>query len=256
MAGPVLRRRPHASLQEHDTDEDPHGPDVPRPARRYRPQDRVLAGGVRRALLHFCRCGAAITLASPKGGQPPLEPKSDEPGAQTDATHRFAADPAAQTALAHTARLADLRAGDYDALFYPGGHGPLWDLATDKASVALIEATHAAGRPLAAVCHAPAVFSHARAQDGTPLVSRQRVTGFSNTEEAAAGLITVVPFLVEDSLKANGGVFQKGPDWQPFVVVDGTLVTGQNPASSEATARALFAMLAKTSGTRQGQVAA
>ena len=203
----------------------------------------------------FADVGAAITLASPKGGQPPLDPKSDEPGAQTNATRRFATDLAAQTALSHTERLASLRAADYDALFYPGGHGPLWDLAVDKASIALIEATHAAGRPVAAVCHASTVFSHARAQDGTPLVSRRRVTGFSNTDEEAAGLTTVVPFLVEDSLKGHGGVFQKGPDWQPFVVVDGTLVTGQNPASSEATARALLAMLARTDGIRQGQVA-
>ena len=208
----------------------------------------------------FVDAGAAITFASPKGGQPPLDPRSDEPGAQTDATRRFAADPAAQTALAHTENLASLRAADYDALFYPGGHGPLWDLAIDKASVALIEATHAAGRPVAAVCHAPAVFSHARAQDGTPLVSRRRVTGLSNTEEAAVGLTTVVPFLVEDLSRGNngmfqkGGVFQKAPDWQPFVVVEDDPATGQNPASPEATARALLAALA--SDTRQGRTAA
>ena len=203
----------------------------------------------------FADAGAAITLASPSGGQPPLDPRSEKAAAQTRATRRFAADTVARAALAHTARLADLHVGDFSALFYPGGRGPGWELATDPASIALIEATHAAGRPAAEACQAPAVFSHARAQDGTPLVSRRCVARSGSSEEAAVHLAGVVPFLAEDFLRGNGGIFQKRPDWQPYVLVDGTPGTGQRPASSEATARALLLVLGGTGGTRQGQAA-
>ena len=188
--------------------------------------------------------GAGITLASPLGGQPPLDPKSDAPESQTDATRRFKGDQEAQAQLAATLTLADLSAVDFDAVFYPGGHGPLWDLAEDKASITLIEAMQAAGKPVAAVCHAPGVLRHARAADGTPLVKGRQVTGFANSEEEAVGLTAVVPFLVEDMLKSNGGIYSKGADWQPHVLTDGILITGQNPASSEAAAEALIKLLA------------
>jgi putative intracellular protease/amidase len=187
--------------------------------------------------------GAEITLASPKGGQPPLDPKSDEPDAQTAATERFRQDTAAQAALANTHLLTDIQASDYDAIFYPGGHGPLWDLAEDKHSIALIEAFYAAGKPVSAVCHAPAIFRHTK-HSGNFLVHGKRITGFSNSEEAAVGLTDIVPFLVEDMLQANGGIYAKGADWGSFVQVDGNLITGQNPASSEASAEALLALLA------------
>ncbi len=187
--------------------------------------------------------GAKLTLVSPLGGQPPLDPKSDAPESQTAATARFKADPAAQAALASTGKLADVAAADFDAVFYPGGHGPLWDLAEDRASIALIEAMLAAGKPVAAVCHAPGVLRHAKTADGTPLVRGKRVTGFTNTEEDAVGLSAVVPFLVEDMLKQHGGVYSKAADWQSHVQTDGLLVTGQNPASSEAAAAALLALL-------------
>ena len=192
----------------------------------------------------FLDAGARITLASPRGGQPPLDPKSDEPDAQTDAPRRFAQDPAAQAALATTARLADVVQRPFDAVFYPGGHGPLWDLAEDPDSIRLIETTLAAGRPVAAVCHAPGVLRHAKGADGAPLVRGRAVTGFSNTEEAAVQLTEVVPFLVEDELKGKGGDYAKGPDWAPFVRTDGLLVTGQNPASSAPAAQALLTLLA------------
>ena len=192
----------------------------------------------------FLDAGARITLASPRGGQPPLDPKSDEPDAQTDATRRFAQDPAAQAALATTARLADVVQRPFDAVFYPGGHGPLWDLDEDPDSIRLIETTLAAGRPVAAVCHAPGVLRHAKGADGAPLVRGRAVTGFSNTEEAAVQLTEVVPFLVEDELKGKGGDYAKGPDWAPFVRTDGLLVTGQNPASSAPAAQALLTLLA------------
>ena len=191
----------------------------------------------------FRDAGVATTLASPQGGPPPLDPKSDDPDAQTDATRRFRRDPQAQAALANTVRLATLSAADYDAVFYPGGHGPLWDLTDDTHSIALVEAFHAAGKPAGAVCHAPAVLRHAKTPDGVPLVRDKPVTGFANSEEAAVGLTDVVPFLVEDMLKKNGGQYSKGPDWQSHVVVAGTLITGQNPASSEAAARALLTKL-------------
>jgi putative intracellular protease/amidase len=191
----------------------------------------------------FKDAGAQLTLASPKGGQPPLDPKSDEPDAQTEATERFRKDSAAQSALASTVLLSSVKAGDYDAIFYPGGHGPLWDLAEDKHSVALIEAFYNAGKPVAAVCHAPGVLRHARSADGQPLVKGKQVTGFTNSEEDAVQLTDVVPFLVEDELKAKDGIFSKGPDWASHVLTDGLLLTGQNPASSQATAEALLAKL-------------
>jgi putative intracellular protease/amidase len=191
----------------------------------------------------FKDAGVEITLASPLGGQPPLDPKSDAPDSQTEATRRFKADPAAQAALASTLKLADISAADFDAVFYPGGHGPLWDLAEDAASIALIEATLAAGKPLAAVCHAPGVLRHPKTSEGAPVVQGKTVTGFTNSEEAAVGLTEVVPFLVEDMLKRNGGKYSKQADWQPHVVTDGLLITGQNPASSEPAAKALLAKL-------------
>lgn len=187
--------------------------------------------------------GMDVTLASPAGGQPPLDPKSDEPDAQTEATRRFRADTEAQRLLATTRRLADVRAADYDAVFYPGGHGPLWDLAEDPASIALIEQAHALGKVVAAVCHGPAVFRRTRDSHGVSLVKGRKVTGFTNSEEEAAGLTGVVPFLVEDALKNAGGTYTKAADWQPHVEIDGTLVTGQNPASSEPAAEAVLEVL-------------
>ena len=191
----------------------------------------------------FLDAGVRITLASPQGGQPPLDPKSDAPDAQTDATRRFKQDGAAQKALAHTHKLAELSASDFDAVFYPGGHGPLWDLAEDKSSIALIEQLLAAGKPVAAVCHAPGVLRHPKTADGESVVRGKQVTGFTNTEEEAAGLTDVVPFLVEDMLKKNGGQYSKAGDWQPHVLTDGLLITGQNPASSAPAAQALLKKL-------------
>ena len=188
--------------------------------------------------------GANITLVSPQGGQPPLDPKSDSPDAQTDATRRFKSDADAQAVLASTGKLAEVKAEDFDAVFYPGGHGPLWDLAEDKASIALIEVMAAAGKPLALVCHAPGVLRHVKGADGQPLVKGRRVTGFANTEEDAVGLSEVVPFLVEDMLKQHGGQYARGADWASYVLTDGKLVTGQNPASSEEAAQALLKLLA------------
>jgi putative intracellular protease/amidase len=187
--------------------------------------------------------GAALILASPKGGQPPLDPKSDEPDFQTEATRRFKQDTEAQALLANTRKLADVDAGELDAVFYPGGHGPLWDLAEDATSIKLINTLSAAGKPVAAVCHAPGVLKHALTPANRPLVEGKRVTGFTNTEEEAVGLTKIVPFLVEDALKAKGGHYEKGPDWHPFVLVDGKLITGQNPASSAPVAEALLKLL-------------
>ncbi|MBC7281315.1 type 1 glutamine amidotransferase domain-containing protein [Hoeflea sp.] len=187
--------------------------------------------------------GADVVLASPKGGQPPIDPKSDADDAQTDATKRFKADAAAQQALAQTTNLSEVDANGFDAIFYPGGHGPLWDLANDADSKRLIEAFAGSDRPVGAVCHAPAVFKSTMGADGKPLVSGKRVTGFTNTEEEAVGLTKVVPFLVEDMLKQNGGHYEKGDDWASFVLTDGKLVTGQNPSSSEEAAKALLALL-------------
>lgn len=191
----------------------------------------------------FKDAGAEIVLASPKSGQPPLDPKSDAPDAQTAATVRFNADADALAALADTHRLKDVVDGEFDAVFYPGGHGPLWDLAEDADSIRLIEQAFSAGKPVAAVCHGPAVFRHTRGALGEPLVKDKRVTGFSNEEEAAVGLADVVPFSLEDALKKNGARYERGPLWQPYVVADGRLVTGQNPASSEAAAEDVLRLL-------------
>jgi putative intracellular protease/amidase len=191
----------------------------------------------------FKDAGADVTLASPKGGQPPLDPKSNDPAFQTDDTRRFEADAKAIAALATTRKLSEVSPGDFDAVFYPGGHGPLWDLAEDPSSIGLIERTIAAGKPVAAVCHAPAVLRHVKGPDGKPLVQGKTVTGFANSEEAAVGLTEIVPFLVEDMLRERGGTYSKGADWQPHVVADGLLITGQNPASSAEAARELVKQL-------------
>lgn len=192
----------------------------------------------------FKDAGAAVTVASPRGGQPPVDPKSDDAGAQTESTLRFKADTAAQSVLASTLKLKDVSAADLDAVFYPGGHGPLWDLAEDAASIALIESMLKAGKPVATVCHAPAVLRHPKTAAGVSVVKGKKVTGFTNTEEEAAGLTKVVPFLVEDTLTQNGVVYSKAADWQAHVVTDGLLITGQNPASSEPAAQALLKALA------------
>jgi putative intracellular protease/amidase len=191
----------------------------------------------------FRDAGVELTLASPKGGQPPIDPKSDLPENQTDAMARFKQDGTAKKALAHTVKLGDMRATDFDTIFYVGGHGPLWDLADNPDSIKLIEDFYNAGKPVAAVCHAPGVLRKVRYQ-GDPLVKGKRVTGFANSEEEAVQLTKVVPFLVEDELKRLGGLYEKAPDWQSFSIVDGRLVTGQNPASSTAAAKALLKLLA------------
>jgi putative intracellular protease/amidase len=188
--------------------------------------------------------GASITLASPKGGEPPLDPKSNDESAKTADTRRFEADVEAMAQLATTVRLATVAMKDFDAIFYPGGHGPLWDLAEDTNSRMLIEEAIAAGKPVAAVCHAPAVFRHTKKADGSPLVAGKKVTGFTNSEESAVGLTDIVPFLVEDMLKNNGGIYSKTDDWGVHVVRDGLLITGQNPASSGPAAKELVGALA------------
>lgn len=190
--------------------------------------------------------GVEITLASPKGGQPPLDPKSDEPNFQTDLTRRFKVDEAAKAQLAETLRLDSVDQKDFDAVFYPGGHGPMWDLAEDPNSIGLIESFIAAGKPLALVCHAPGVLHRVSNPDGTPFVQGRYVTGFTNTEEAAVGLTHVVPFLLEDELISLGAVFSKVKDWGVHTVVDGQLITGQNPASSAEAAETLLATLSRT----------
>lgn len=187
--------------------------------------------------------GAEVVLASPKGGQPPLDPKSDDEDAQTDATRRFKSDEAAQKELSQTVKLSEIDPEGYDAIFYPGGHGPLWDLTESAESRALIEAFAKTDRPIGAVCHAPAVFRDVQTAEGKPFVSGRKVTGFTNSEEEAVGLTDVVPFLLEDMLKEKGGEYRKGDDWAPFVLVDGKLVTGQNPASSEEAARKLLTLV-------------
>jgi putative intracellular protease/amidase len=194
----------------------------------------------------FKDAGAEIVLASPKGGQPPLDPKSAEPSFQTDHTRRFEADAAAKAQLASTVRLDTVKQADFDTVFYPGGHGPLWDLAEDENSIKLIESFVAAGKPIALVCHAPGVLRHTKAANGKPLVDGKKVTGFTNTEEAAVELTKIVPFLVEDELKAKGGIFSRGDDWASYVVTDGLLITGQNPASSGPAAAVLLKQLTTT----------
>lgn len=191
----------------------------------------------------FKDAGVDVVLASPAGGQPPLDPKSELPDFQTDMTHRFNADPDAQRALASTVKLDSVNSKDFDTVFYPGGHGPLWDLAESKTSIELIQSFERSGKPIGFVCHAPGALRHVKAADGAPLVKGRRVTGFTNGEEAAVELTDVVPFLIEDEFKRLGGFYEKGPDWAPFVIEDGKLITGQNPASSEAVAKALVAQL-------------
>jgi len=190
----------------------------------------------------FLDADEQITVASPKGGQPPIDPKSDEPGNQTPPMTRFKGDKAAQAVLARTVKLADMKHDDFDAVFYSGGHGPMWDLAEDPVSIALIESFYDAGKPVAFVCHAPGGLRHVK-HKGEPLVKGKRVTGFTNDEEEEVQLTKVVPFLVEDELKRLGARFEKKPNWQVFVITDGRLVTGQNPASSTDGAKALRALL-------------
>ncbi|MDS7595437.1 type 1 glutamine amidotransferase domain-containing protein [Agrobacterium tumefaciens] len=190
----------------------------------------------------FLDAGAEITLASPKGGQPPIDPKSDTPEGKTELTERFKVDPAAQKALAHTVKLSTVAEKDFDAIFYPGGHGPMWDLTEDEKSIKLIEEFYKAGKPVGAVCHAPAVL-HRVEINGSPLVKGKRVSGFTNTEEEAVHLTKIVPFLVEDELKRLGGKYEKVDDWQVLAITDGHLVTGQNPASSAEAARQVLTLL-------------
>jgi putative intracellular protease/amidase len=192
----------------------------------------------------FRDAGVELTLASPKGGQPPIDPKSDLPENQTAAMARFKQDPAAQKDFANTKKLADMKSDDFDTIFYVGGHGPMWDLADNKTSIALIESFYNSGKPVAAVCHSPAVF-HLVQYRGTPLVKGKRVTGFTNEEEEEVKLTHVVPFLVEDELKRVGGIFEKVANWKPHAIIDGRLVTGQNPASSTAAAKALLRLMAR-----------
>jgi putative intracellular protease/amidase len=193
----------------------------------------------------FLDAGAVVTIASPKGGEPPLDPKSALPENQTELTKRFLADITAQAELASTKKLAAVTADDFDAIFYPGGHGPMWDMPDNATSIALIEAFVKSGKPVGAVCHAPVALVNVRGQDGKYLVKGKRVTGFSNVEEEAVGLTEVVPFLLEDRLKERGGIYSKATNWAPYVQVDGKLVTGQNPASSAPGAQALLKLLHK-----------
>lgn len=196
--------------------------------------------------------GHEITLVSPKGGEPPLDPKSDEPESQTEATRRFKGDQQAQAQLASTERLDVVRPTDFDAVFYPGGHGPLWDLSEDPQSKTLIEQMLAAGKPVALVCHAPAVLKNVTGEDGRPLVAHKRLTGFTNEEEEAVGLTDVVPFLLEDVLTQLGADFRKTEAFKPHVIRDGLLITGQNPASSEPAAEALLEALVAESASANG----
>lgn len=191
----------------------------------------------------FKDAGAQVVLASPKGGRPPLDPKSNEKEYQTDNTHRFEADAAANAQLAATVRLDSVSQADFDTVFYSGGHGPMWDLAEDENSINLIESFLAANKPVALVCHAPAALRHVNKPDGRPFVEGKKVTGFTNTEEASVGLTEVVPFLLEDELKAKGGIFSKAEDMESYVVGDGLLITGQNPTSSTDAAKVLLARL-------------
>lgn len=200
--------------------------------------------------------GFQVTLASPKGGQPPVDPKSEAPESQTQATQRYNNDSNVKALLANTFKLSEISASAFDAVFFPGGHGPLWDLSGDQQSIGLIQDFWSAGKPVAAVCHAPAALLKAKSENGEPLVKGKRVTGFTNSEEEAVQLTAVVPFLLEDELKNNGGDYTKGPDWAPYVVADGLLITGQNPASSEPVAKELIALLREraASGKKDDQL--
>src|SRR5580658_8432189 len=197
----------------------------------------------------FRDAGVQLTLATPKGGQPPVDPKSDLPENQTDAMSRFKQDKQAQADLSQTVKLADMKSEDFDTIFYVGGHGPMWDLVDNPVSIALIESFYNSGKPVAAVCHSPAVF-HRVTYNGEPLVKGKRVTGFTNGEEAAVHLTDVVPFLVEDELKRVGAIFEKKKDWQPYSITDGRLITGQNPASSTSAAQALLRLLASSAASQ------
>lgn len=190
--------------------------------------------------------GVDVTIASPKGGQPPIDPKSEAPDAQTEATKRYYADEALKQKVAHTKKLTEVNAADFEAVFYPGGHGPMWDLFDDKDSIALIQDFWTAGKPVAAVCHAPSALLNVKDENGEPLVKGKKVTGFTNSEEEGVQLTDVVPYLLEDELKAKGGKYSSGSDWSSYVVKDGMLITGQNPASSEEAAKELLALLEKT----------
>ena len=191
----------------------------------------------------FLEAGISVVLVSPKGGHPPIDPKSDEPSNQTQATIRFKSDGDLQTLLSHTKKITEVSANDFDAIFYPGGHGPLWDLTADKDSIKLIEDFWKNKKPIAAVCHAPAALLHALNEQGEPLIKGKKVTGFTNTEEEAVELTNIVPFLLENELKNKGGIYSKKEDWQSYVVKDGLLITGQNPASSEEAAQELIKLL-------------
>ncbi|MDQ6996921.1 MAG: type 1 glutamine amidotransferase domain-containing protein, partial [Mariprofundus sp.] len=191
----------------------------------------------------FKDAGVSLTLASPLAGQPPLDPKCDEPTVETASTLRFKADATAQQVLASTVRLDAVSADDFDAVFYPGGHGPLWDLAEDQNSIVLIEQMLKAGKPVATVCHSTAVLRHAKDDDGVSVVKGKKITGFSNSEEEAVGLTQVVPFLIESMLEEKGAMYSKTEDWHPYVITDGLIVSGQNPASSEPAAQALLLQL-------------
>jgi putative intracellular protease/amidase len=184
--------------------------------------------------------GVNITLATPKGGKAPIDPSSNKEDAATESTKRFDKDEEAQERINTTLKLSTINAADYDAVFYPGGHGPLWDLSQDKTSIKLIETFNEQKKPIAFVCHAPAALKNVKGTDGNPLVKGRKVTGFTNTEEAAVALTDVVPFLVEDMLKENGGIYSKGDDWSEYVLQDDNLITGQNPASSKLVAEMLF----------------
>ena len=193
----------------------------------------------------FKEAGIQMVLASPEGGQPPIDPKSDAPENQTKATIRYKNDTELLKMMANTVKLETIKATDFDAVFYPGGHGPLWDLSANEHSISLIEDFGAANKPVATVCHAPSVLLNVKNKDGNNLLKGKKVTGFSNTEEVAVKLEKIVPFLLEDELKIKGGIYSKKPDWESYVVVDGLLITGQNPASSGAVAKALLAILQK-----------
>ncbi|TXF75138.1 type 1 glutamine amidotransferase domain-containing protein [Chryseobacterium sp.] len=189
--------------------------------------------------------GVEVILASPKGGQPPIDPTSDKPENQTESTVRFKADAELQEKLGNTHKLSEVSAADYDAVFYPGGHGPLWDLAESADSAKLIENFYNSNKPVAFVCHAPAALKNVKYTSGKPLVKGKKVTGFTNTEEALVKLTDVVPFLVEDMLKENGGIYSKAGDFETYALEDGLLITGQNPASSEKVAELLLNQLQK-----------
>ena len=193
--------------------------------------------------------GVDVTIASPKGGQPPIDPKSEEPDAQTEATKRYYSDKALKEKIANTQKLSEMNAEDFDAVFYPGGHGPMWDLYDDEDSISLIQDFWSAGKPVAAVCHAPSALLNVKDENGDPLVKGKKVTGFTNSEEEGVKLTDVVPYLLEDELKAKGGKYSSGSDWSAYVVKDGMLITGQNPASSEEAAKQLLALLEKSTAS-------